>query len=80
LNILQLVSMNLPEFLSLCIHERLTSIYCRGQRKRGAIPSFPEYAFMAWCLFKHRDNFTFTIHERSFCVAVSMSMFSHRLN
>jgi hypothetical protein len=26
----------------------------------GAIPSLPQYAFMAWCLVKHRDNFTFT--------------------
>jgi hypothetical protein len=24
----------------------------------GAIPPFPEYTFMAWCLVKHRDNFT----------------------
>jgi len=21
----------------------------------------PQYAFMAWCLVKHRDNFTFTL-------------------
>jgi hypothetical protein len=27
----------------------------------GAIPSFPQYVFMAWCLVKHRDNFTFTL-------------------
>jgi hypothetical protein len=25
---------------------------------RGAIPPLPQYAFMAWCLVKHRDNFT----------------------
>jgi hypothetical protein len=25
----------------------------------GAIPP-PQYAFMAWCLVKHRDHFTFT--------------------
>jgi hypothetical protein len=24
----------------------------------GAIPPFLQYAFMAWCLVKHRDNFT----------------------
>jgi hypothetical protein len=24
----------------------------------GAIPPFPQYVFMAWCLVKHRDNFT----------------------
>jgi hypothetical protein len=27
---------------------------------RGAIHSLPHYVFMAWCLVKHRDNFTFT--------------------
>jgi hypothetical protein len=27
---------------------------------RGAVPPLPQYAFMAWCLVKHRDNFTFT--------------------
>jgi hypothetical protein len=26
----------------------------------GAIPPLPQYVFMAWCLVKHRDNFTFT--------------------
>jgi hypothetical protein len=26
----------------------------------GAIPSLPRYVFLAWCLVKHRDNFTFT--------------------
>jgi hypothetical protein len=25
---------------------------------RGAIPPLPQYVFMAWCLVKHRDNFT----------------------
>jgi hypothetical protein len=25
---------------------------------RGAIP-LPQYVFMAWCLVKHRENFTF---------------------
>jgi hypothetical protein len=29
----------------------------------GAIPPFPQYAFMVWCLVKHRDNFTFTLHS-----------------
>jgi hypothetical protein len=27
-------------------------------RMSGAIPPFPLYIFMAWCLVKHRDNFT----------------------
>jgi hypothetical protein len=26
---------------------------------RGAILPLPQYAFIAWCLVKHRDNFTF---------------------
>jgi hypothetical protein len=25
----------------------------------GSIPPLPQYAFMAWCLVNHRDNFTF---------------------
>jgi hypothetical protein len=28
---------------------------------RGAIPPLRQYVFMAWCLIKHRDNFTFTL-------------------
>jgi hypothetical protein len=27
----------------------------------GAIPPLPQYAFMAWHLVKHRDNFTFML-------------------
>jgi hypothetical protein len=27
----------------------------------GAIPPLPQYAFMAWCLVKHRNSFTFTL-------------------
>jgi len=30
---------------------------------RGAIPPLPQYAFMAWCLVKRRDNFTFTFYS-----------------
>jgi hypothetical protein len=26
---------------------------------RGGISPLPRYVFMAWCLVKHRDNFTF---------------------
>jgi hypothetical protein len=29
---------------------------------RGAIPPLPEYVLMAWCLVKHRDNFTFYLY------------------
>jgi len=28
----------------------------------GAVPLVPQYVFTAWCLVKHRDNFTFTTH------------------
>jgi hypothetical protein len=27
-----------------------------------AIPPLPQYAFMEWCLVKHRDNFTCTVY------------------
>jgi hypothetical protein len=27
---------------------------------RGAVPPLLQYVFVAWCLIKHRDNFTFT--------------------
>jgi hypothetical protein len=27
---------------------------------RGAILPLPQHVFMAWCLAKHRDNFSFT--------------------
>jgi hypothetical protein len=30
----------------------LTSIWCRSQRMRGAMPLLHQYAFMAWCLVK----------------------------
>jgi hypothetical protein len=30
---------------------------------REAIPPLPEHVFMAWCLVKHRDNFTFTFRK-----------------
>jgi hypothetical protein len=29
-------------------------------RMRGATSPLPQYVFMAWCLVKYRDNFTFT--------------------
>jgi hypothetical protein len=34
---------------------------------RGAIPPLPQYVFMAWCLVKHRDNFTFLLYFY-FCI------------
>jgi hypothetical protein len=30
----------------------LTSIYCRGQGMRGAVPALPQCAFTAWCSVK----------------------------
>jgi len=27
----------------------------------GAVPPLPQYIFMAWCLGKPGDNFTFTL-------------------
>jgi len=38
----------------------LTSIYCWGQECVELYLHYSQYIFMAWCLFKHRDNFTFT--------------------
>jgi hypothetical protein len=33
-------------------------------RNSGAIPPFPQYAFMAWCLINHRDfRFTFVVRH-----------------
>jgi hypothetical protein len=29
---------------------------------RGVMPPVPHFVFMAWCLVKHRDNFTFTLY------------------
>jgi hypothetical protein len=42
---------------------------------RGAIPPLNQYVFMAWCLVKHRDNFTFTLHCSrvvKFCLVISL--------
>jgi len=32
---------------------------------RGVIHPFSQYVFIAWCLVKHRDNFTFSITDIS---------------
>jgi hypothetical protein len=45
---------------------------------RGAIPPLPQYAFMAWCLVKHRDTFTFTTEERG-KLTVSFYYFNYTL-
>jgi len=47
---------------------------------RGSIPPIPQYLFMAWCLVKHRDNFTFTFYiydlliSSSACLVVAMKL------
>jgi hypothetical protein len=43
----------------------LTSIKCRGKRMSGAMLPLPQYGFIAWCLVKHRGNFTFTFFTYS---------------
>jgi len=40
---------------------------------RGDILSLPQYAFIAWCLVKQRDNFAFTL-LLLFDVAVLVSL------
>jgi hypothetical protein len=39
----------------------------------GAIHPLPQYAFMAWCLVKHRDNFTFTFFTILFAFVPSLN-------
>jgi len=51
----------------------------------GAIPPLPQYV-MAWCLVKHRDNFTFYLYRfevpatQTFSVVLHLSMQSTSLN
>jgi hypothetical protein len=47
---------------------------------RGAISPLPQYAFMAWCLVKHRDNFTFTFYVAVLTVTNSNKTVYDRLN
>jgi len=44
---------------------KLTTHLHLAQRLRmcEAIPPLPQYSFMAWCLVKQRDNFTFTLPD-----------------
>jgi hypothetical protein len=41
---------------------------------REATPPLPQYAFMAWCSVKHRDNFTFTFNAKKEGVRVAQDM------
>jgi hypothetical protein len=48
----------------------------------GAIPPLSQYAFMAWCVVKHRDNFTSTLRYAVTRAAYQMrseeeTVFSH---
>jgi hypothetical protein len=45
-----------------------------SNRKNGVIPSLPQYAFMAWCLVKHRDNFTLIISQLRLDLRVASSL------
>jgi len=42
----------------------------------GAIPPLPQYAFMAWCLVKHRDKFTFTFNNCYIILTIDEDIFS----
>jgi hypothetical protein len=35
--------------------------------------STPQYAFMAWCLVKHRDNFTFIFYHLPFTLDYTLN-------
>jgi hypothetical protein len=47
---------------------------------RGAIPPLPQYAFMAWCSVKHKDNFTFTFINFKDYLALDMMEFVCNVN
>jgi len=40
-------------------------------RGRGAMCNEVRYVFRAWCLVKHRENFTFTFYLKKNSVAVN---------
>jgi hypothetical protein len=45
---------------------------------RGAIPPLPQYAFMEWCLVKHRYNFTFTfLTSNNACYVIRSRSHTH---
>jgi hypothetical protein len=43
----------------------------------GAIHSLPQYDFMAWCLLKHRDNFTFYLCRINFITEYAENLFNY---
>jgi hypothetical protein len=48
-------------------------------RMRGAIPPLPQNVFMAWCLVKHRDNFTILLLLAHVLKTCSAMMLTHVL-
>jgi hypothetical protein len=46
---------------------KLTTLFHQVPRLRmsGAIPPLHKYVFVAWCLVKHEDNFTFNLQKVS---------------
>jgi hypothetical protein len=49
-------------------------------RMRGAVLPLPQYAFMVWCLVKHRGNFiTEYLYKYTTCVVQSVNYFDSNL-
>jgi hypothetical protein len=44
---------------------------------RGAVLPQSQYVFMAWCLFEHRDNFTFSFKLGRSSVKVAAAFFCY---
>jgi len=50
-------------------------------KKAWSYASLPQYVFMAWCLIKHRDNFTFTTKvQLSFETLSNMANITKRMD
>jgi hypothetical protein len=59
----------------------LTSILCRGQRMRGAVPPLPQYAFKAWCSSKKAQGQLYLLHDTyhtQYCKDEKLHTFSER--
>jgi uncharacterized membrane protein YbaN (DUF454 family) len=44
----------------------------------GAIPPLHQYVFIAWCLVKHRDNFTFYLLDGTYMDQFIAEYYSRR--
>jgi hypothetical protein len=55
-------------------HEADHSYLVLRSRMHEVIPPLPQYVFMAWCLVKHRDNFTFykIYRMKTYCILKKM--------